>query len=184
MGWRAYLTAKIVYAAASALLGLAIPLGYGVIFFRGLAVGGVSSWLTLAWVVVLGLLATLPLGMVIGSLMPSARSANLLTPVMGGLVAISGVFYPITHLPHWLQPIGQVFPMYWVALGARSALLPASMASVEIGHSWRHPETVAVLAVWAVAGLTLAPWALRRMARRQSGSRVAAARDKHLQRVG
>jgi len=183
-GMEGYLVAKIMYAAASALLGLAIPLVYGVLVFNGLAVGGVGSWLTLAWVVGLGLLATLPLGLVIGALIPSSRSANLMTPVMSGLVAISGVFYPITHLPHWLQPIGQLFPMYWVALGARSALLPPAMAAVEIGHSWRHPQTAAVLAIWAIAGLAFAPWALRRMARRQSGSRVAAARDKHLQRVG
>jgi ABC-2 type transport system permease protein len=94
------------------------------------------------------------------------------------------VFYPITHLPHWLQPIGQIFPFYWVALGARSALLPHAMAALEIGHSWRHAQTVGVLAAWAVAGLVTAPWVLRRMARRQSGSRVAAARDRQLQRVG
>lgn len=47
-GMEGYLTAKVFYAAVSALLGLAIPLGYGVIFFRGLAVGGAGSWLTLA----------------------------------------------------------------------------------------------------------------------------------------
>jgi ABC-2 type transport system permease protein len=183
-GMTGYLTAKIVNAASSVLLGLVVPVGYGVLFFRGLAVSGASSWLTLAWVLVLGLLATLPAGIIIGSLLPSSKSANLLTPLAGGLIAISGVFYPITHLPHWLQPIGQVFPFYWVALGARSALLPPAMAAAEIGHSWRHPQTVVVLAAWAVAGLTLAPWVLRRMARRQSGSRVADARDKVLQRVG
>ncbi len=61
------------------------------------------------------------------------------------MVAISGIFYPITHLPAWLQWLGQVFPIYWLGLGMRSALLPATMASVEIGHSWRHLETFGVL---------------------------------------
>lgn len=183
-GMIAYLTAKIVDGSAAVLLGVAVPVGYGVLFFHGLSVSGAGPWLTLAWVLLLGLLATLPMAVVMGSVLPSSKSANLLTPVAGGIVAISGVFYPITHLPHWLQPIGQVFPFYWVALGARSALLPHAMAALEIGHSWRHPQTVAVLAAWAVAGLVTAPWVLRRMARRQSGSRMAAARDKHLQRVG
>jgi ABC-2 type transport system permease protein len=183
-GMVGYLVAKIVDASSSVLLGLVVPVAYGLIFFRGLSVGDAGSWLTLAWVLILGLLATLPVGIVIGSLLPSSKSANLLTPVAGGLVAISGVFYPITHLPGWLQPIGQVFPFYWVALGARSALLPHAMAALEIGHSWRHPQTAVVLAVWAAAGLAFAPWVLRRMARRQSGSRVSAARDRHLQRVG
>jgi ABC-2 type transport system permease protein len=36
---------------------------------------------------------------------------------------------------------------------------------------------VAVLGVWAVIGALLAPALLRRMARRQSGSTVAAARE-------
>ena len=43
---------------------------------------------------------------------------------MMGLIAISGIFYPITALPGWLQWIAQVFPVYWLGLGMRSALLP------------------------------------------------------------
>jgi ABC-2 type transport system permease protein len=56
--------------------------------------------------------------------------------------------------------------------------------AVEIGDSWRHLETVAVLGAWAVAGLLIAPLVLRRMARRESGSRVADRRERALQRVG
>jgi ABC-2 type transport system permease protein len=55
---------------------------------------------------------------------------------------------------------------------------------VEIGHSWRHLETLGVLGAWATVGLILAPIVLRRMARRESGSRVADRREKMLQRVG
>ena len=81
-------------------------------------------------------------------------------------------------LPTWLQWVGQAFPFYWVGLGARAAMLPSEMAAAEIGESWRTVETFTVLGVWAVVGLVLAPIALRRMARRQSGSTVAAARDR------
>jgi ABC-2 type transport system permease protein len=66
----------------------------------------------------------------------------------------------------------------------RSALLPTDAVGVELGESWRHLETAAVLGTWAVAGLILAPIVLRRMARRESGSSVAKRRDKALQRVG
>jgi len=55
--------------------------------------------------------------------------------------------------------------------------------AIELGHSWRHLETIAVLGVWAVAGLLLAPVVLRRMARRESGSSVAARREKAIQRA-
>jgi ABC-2 type transport system permease protein len=54
---------------------------------------------------------------------------------------------------------------------------------VELGDSWRTGATVLVLAAWAVAGLLLTPRVLRRMARRQSGSQVAAARDQAAQWV-
>jgi ABC-2 type transport system permease protein len=61
-------------------------------------------------------------------------------------------------------------------------MLPGDMASVEFGQSWRHLETLGVLSAWAVAGLILAPFVLRRMARRESGSSVAARRERALQR--
>ena len=66
----------------------------------------------------------------------------------------------------------------------RSALLPGDMVSVELGHSWRHLETFGVLGAWAVLGVIVAPIVLRRMARRESGARVAEYRERALQRVG
>jgi ABC-2 type transport system permease protein len=182
-GMLGYLLGKVVNISGQIAFAVAITLLAGAFLFTGLAIGSPGSWLTLAWVLVLGLLATLPLGAVLGSLFPSQRSAGpwwLL--LLGGLAAISGIFYPITHLPVFLQWTGQVFPMYWLGLGMRSALLPNAMAAVEVGHSWRHLATFGVLSAWAVAGLVLAPVVLRRMARRESGSNVAARREKAMRR--
>jgi ABC-2 type transport system permease protein len=103
-------------------------------------------------------------------------------PVIG-LIAISGTFYPITSMPQWVQWVAQVFPMYWLGLGMRSALLPASAVTVELGQSWRQLETLGVLVAWALPGVILAPIVLRRMARRESGSGVAIRREKALQRA-
>jgi len=178
-GMLGYLLGKVVNFSGQIAFVFAIMLLTGALLFTGLAIGRPGSWLTLAWVLVLGLLATLPLGAVLGSLFPSQRSAGpwwLL--LLAGLAAISGIFYPITHLPVLLQWTGQAFPMYWLALGMRSALLPNAMAAVEVGHSWRHLATFGVLSAWAIAGLVLAPAVLRRMARRESGSTVAARREK------
>jgi ABC-2 type transport system permease protein len=101
-----------------------------------------------------------------------------------GLTAVSGIFYPVTAMPGWLQGTAQVFPVYWLGLGMRSGLLSPSAAAVEIAASWRVPQTAAVLGAWVLAGLVTAPLVLRRMARRESGSRVAQRRDRALQRTG
>jgi ABC-2 type transport system permease protein len=183
-GIRGYLIGKIVTVSGTILAYLAILLIPGWFIVGGLDVGGVHGWLTLAWVLLLGLVATQPIGAILGSLISSPRSAGYLSLLVLGLIAISGIFYPITALPEWLQGIAQAFPIYWLGLGMRSALLPAAAASVEIGGSWRPVETAAVLGAWAIAGLILAPIVLSRMARRESGSRVAARREKALQRVG
>jgi ABC-2 type transport system permease protein len=183
-GMTGYLVGKVVTVSGSILISVAATLIAGGFLFSGLTTGSAATWLTLVPVLVLGLAATLPVGAVLGSLIPSARSAGLLTVGLGALTATSGIFYPITHLPHWLQYVGQVFPLYWLGLGMRSALLPAGLASVEIGHSWRHLATFGMLGAWAVIGLLVAPVVLRRMARRESGSSVAARREKAMLRVG
>ncbi|MFF2963923.1 ABC transporter permease [Streptomyces sp. NPDC057963] len=183
-GMVGYLVGKILSVSGCLLIDLAIFLIPGLIIIDGLSIGSGSAWLTLAWVLVLGLMATLPIGAVLGSVFTSARSQGLLILPILAMIGISGIFYPITSLPDWVQGLAQVFPVYWLGLGMRSALLSDAAVSVEIGDSWRHLETVGVLGGWALVGLLLAPAVLRRMARRESGSSVAARREKALQRVG
>jgi ABC-2 type transport system permease protein len=158
--------------------------GAGLLIVDGLGIGSIGSWLTLAWVLLLGLVATQSIGAMLGALISSPRGAGYLSLPVIGLIAISGIFYPVTALPGWLQGIAQVFPMYWLGLGMRSALLPNAAAMVELGGSWRQLETIGVLGAWAVLGLIVAPIVLRRMARRQSGSSVAEHREQLLQRIG
>lgn len=182
-GMLGYLIGKIVLVSGIGLVSLAIQLVPGMFLFDGLTVGSAGGWITLAWVVLLGLVATMPLGAIFGSLLSNPRNMGLIMLPMMGLIATSGIFYPITNFPVWLQGLAQVFPIYWLGLGMRSALLPGDLATVEIGHSWRHLETLGVLGAWAVIGLVVAPLVLRRMARRESGSSVAARREKAMQRV-
>ena len=73
------------------------------------------------------------------------------------LIAISGIFYPITALPDWVHPIALVFPVYWLGLGMRDALLPEAAGAAELGgecHTWRRS---ACSGLWAVVGLAVAP---------------------------
>ncbi|WP_067813383.1 ABC transporter permease [Actinomadura kijaniata] len=183
-GMRGYLVGKVVSVGGGLLADLAILMIPGLLIIDGLRPAGAGSWLTLGWVLVLGLVATLPAGAALGSLFSSTRSQGLVQLLVLGVISISGVFYPITSLPGWVQGIAQVFPVYWLGLGTRSALLPDTAVAVEIDRSWRHLETAGVLGLWAVAGLVVAPLVLRRMARRESGSSVAERRERALQRVG
>lgn len=182
-GMLGYLIGKIVLIAGMTLSSMVIILVPSLFMLDGLALDSVTAWLTLAWVMVLGLGATLPLGAVFGSLFTNPRNAGVIMLPTMGLVAISGIFYPISSFPDWLQGLAQVFPVYWLGLGMRSAMLPSELAAVEIGESWRHLEMVGVLGAWLVAGFVVAPWVLRRMARRESGSSVAQRRERALQRV-
>jgi ABC-2 type transport system permease protein len=179
-GMVGYLVGKVVTVAGWVLGGVVLLLVPGLFLVDGITV----DLLTLAWVVLLGVVATLPLGAVIGSLIPNPRSQGLIMLPLSGLIAISGVFYPITAIAGWLQGLAQVFPVYWMGLGVRSALLPDEALAAELTASWRHLETVGVLTAWAAAGLLLAPIVLRHMARRESGSTVTARREKAMQRIG
>ena len=147
---------------------------------EGVAPNGAGGWLRFLAVGALGLAATLPLGAALGAMLKSPALVGLLSLGVQGLALISGIFYPLDALPGWLATIGQVFPIYWVGIGFRSAMLDPAAVHLEVTGSWRTAEMV--LGAWTAAGLLVAPAALRRMARRQSGSRVTAARDRIMSR--
>lgn len=173
-----YLSGHVLANSLGLVPSLLVILVPGFFLFDGIMSRGPAGLWTLLWVAVLGFVAVLPIGMIIGALVPGVQKVGtwgmLPVLVMG---AISGIFFPIQELWGWVQGVAQALPMYWLGLGMRSAFLPDSFAVIEIGGSWRTGQTVLVLAVWAVAGLAIAPSVLRRMARRQSGSAVEAARD-------
>ena len=183
-GIAGYVSGQVLSQSLGLIPSFAVILIPAFFLFDGLMHRGIAGWLTIAWVVGLGLLATMPIGMIIGSLAPGVQKVStwgmLPILILGG---ISGIFFPIQGLWGWIQTVAQVFPMYWLGLGMRSAFLPEAAAALEIGGSWRTLETVVVLSAWAVLGLLVAPVVLRRMARRQSGSQVEAARHEAAQWV-
>lgn len=183
-GMLAYVVGRTVQTSLDSLTGLLVVLVPGLFLVNVLADAGVAGVLGLVAVLALGMASMLPWGAVAGSITKSPSGAMGITMLpMMGIVAISGIFYPITAMPGWLQGVAQVFPMYWAGHGARAALLPDAAAAAELGGSWRIPEMIGVLGVWSVVGFLLAPTILRRMARRESGSDMEQRRQAALQRV-
>ncbi|NLT31184.1 MAG: ABC transporter permease [Propionibacterium sp.] len=139
-------------------------------------------WGLLAVTFVLAGAAMLPWGAVLGSIFRTMMGLGFAMMGVYAVAAVAGIFYPLHVLPGWLQVIGQATPLYWIGLLTRRALLPGEAAAIEVGGVWRTEIAVLVLLTWAVVGLALASVLLRRMARRQSGSTVAAARERVLSR--
>ena len=182
-GMLGYLLARVVVTILATIFILAPVLILSLFVVPGLANLDGARLLVFLWVLALGLLATAPMGAVIGSLVKSSGAGFGLTffPLIA-LVAISGIFYPIRALPVWVQWIAQIFPVYWLGLGLRSVFSPQAAAALEIGGSFRPLATFLVLAAWAVVGLLLAPPTLRRMARRTSGSEMEAGKQRSIRR--
>jgi ABC-2 type transport system permease protein len=183
-GLTGYMAGVVTSTCLEALLGFAFILVPSLLIVEGFTLDAAGAF-TIAWVLILGLLATLPIGIIIGSVAKSARSVGGLGfIVLGGLVAISGIFFPNDQLWPPFQWLAQALPIYWIGLGMRSAVLPDAAAAAEIGGSWRTLETFGVLLAWSLAGLLAAPGVLRRMARRESGSLMEERRRALMQRLG
>ena len=146
-------------AGSSVLITIAqmiIMLALGVAAF-GIELPDASGWLTMIWVLLLGVPAGCMLGVAITAIIPSARAAPAVIQVpFLVLQFISGVFFQLSAVPGWLQWISGLFPLRWVAQGLRSVFLPDAYQYAEPGMSWQLELAAGVLAIWIVLGLAAA----------------------------
>jgi ABC-2 type transport system permease protein len=153
----AYFLGKVGLVLVTSLIQMAVLLTVGAVAFGLELPTDPALWLRFAWVVVLGTTAGTTLGIVYSSVPRSANSASaVVSPVVIVLQFISGVFFVYSDLPGWMQSIGALFPLKWLAQGMRSVFLPESFAANEAAGSWQLPLTALILALWTVVGLVLA----------------------------
>ncbi|PWI16985.1 multidrug ABC transporter permease [Streptomyces sp. Act143] len=171
-GMPAYLVAKTVVVVTTAVGGGALTLAAGVLVLGTSGPGSVRDWLVLLSVPAIGLLALVPLGAVLGAVLPNAREALgfLMIPLLA-LMLFSGIYFPVTSLPGAVQDVVQGFPLKWTAQGVRAALLPDAALAAEAGSTWDLPKVYLINGAWALAGFLVAPRVLRRMTRRATGAR-------------
>lgn len=152
----AYLVGKIGMVLVLGLCQTALTLLTAVVVFGVDLPTEASSWLTFAWVYLLGTAAGSVLGIGVSALPRSAQEANaVITPIVIVLQFISGVYFVFADLPGWMQSLASVFPLKWMAQGMRSVFLPDSFVSAEPAGEWQHGPMVLVLAVWIVVGTAL-----------------------------
>jgi ABC-2 type transport system permease protein len=164
-----YFLGKIGLVLVSSLVQLAVLLVVSALFFGLRLPSSAELWLRFAWIYVLGTTAGTVLGIAYSSIARSARSAaGVVSPVVIVLQFISGIFFVYSQLPPWMQHVGAVFPLKWIAQGMRSVFLPDAFAAQEVGRSWQLPQTALVLAAWAVVGLVVSTRSFR-WTRRDAG---------------
>jgi ABC-2 type transport system permease protein len=151
-----YFLGKIGLVLVTSVIQTAILLVIGALAFDLDLPSSPELWLRFGWVFVLGTTAGTVMGIAYSSVARSAQSAAaVVSPVVIVLQFVSGVFFVFTDLPGWMQTIGSIFPLKWLAQGMRSVFLPDSFASAEAAGSWQLGLTALILAGWTVVGLLL-----------------------------
>jgi ABC-2 type transport system permease protein len=145
---------NVAYASVEVLLYFVLgAVGFGVDFSQ-------TNWLSLAVVLGLVIVAFNGLGLFEAGCLIVFQRGALGAWVLNGLSAVlGGVFFPVTVLPDWLQPLVEINPI----THAVRALQRAIFQHVSVGML---ASELAVLVIFAAllvpAGIVIWRWALRR----------------------
>lgn len=144
-----FIAAQVLRATAQGLAMAALLLAVGAVAY-GVPIPG-STFPAFILYLVLGIATLCSLGIALSSFTPTPDSASTIAPFTVVMLAFfSGVWIPVEQLPHWLETVGKVFPLYHLALGLQTTLSPhATGSGLEL-------ENVLILAIWAIAGARIA----------------------------
>lgn len=144
-----FIAAQVLRATAQALVMTVLlvaigTLAYGVEFPGA----GIVGFLVYA---ALGTATLCTLGIAITPFTPTPDAASTIAPFTVVILAfISGVWIPIDQLPHWLEQVGKVFPLFHLAVGLQTSLSP------EAGGAGLEGGNVVPLLIWAAIGAFVA----------------------------
>ncbi|TXC89373.1 ABC transporter permease [Metabacillus litoralis] len=115
----------------------------------------VGSWLALIFFIVLGTLAFMSLGFIIAGIAKNPESAG---PIAGfvtfPMLFLGGVFFPISNMPDFIQPIVKVLPIAHLSSALRETM-NIGTPFLELGT-----ETL-ILGAWLVGGFALASYVFK-----------------------
>jgi ABC-2 type transport system permease protein len=146
------LSAQICGGALTVFLQLVVLIALGLILFQARTYG---SWLVAVVPMVLGVAAFVGIGFLLTSAARTSEAARgLATMVAFPMMFLSGVFFPITTLPGWLQTAVHFLPLTWLTDALHQVMNNgAGLADIALD--------CLVLAAWAVVSFALATWRFR-----------------------
>ena len=146
-----HLVGQTVYSLIYSLLTALIIGGTTALFFQlDLSRANLAG---AALVILAGSLSLISIG-IVASILPllyPERGAQMTSVVQASFLLISGVYYPITVLPEWMQSIAVFSPITYVLDGVRAAVLDGKPVS----------ELMAFIVPLLVLGVVLLPVGIR-----------------------
>jgi ABC-2 type transport system permease protein len=142
-----HLLGTTLFAIFYGVIHTGVVLGVVALFFNiSLAQANVLSAVTL---LVLGSFSFIGIG-ILAAVLPllfPERGAQMTNVINALILLVSGVYFPISVLPGWMQAISRVSPAYYVLEGTRAALLSGATVGA-LGWSYLLPLLlIGVLAV-------------------------------------
>ena len=146
------LGAQIAGGALTVVLQMVILIVAGLVLFQAKVYG---SWAVAAVPMLLGTMAFVGIGFLLTSAARTSESARgLASFVAFPMMFLSGVFFPITTLPSWLQTLVHVLPLTWLT-DALHRVMNDGAGFAAIGLD------CLVLAAWAAVTFAIATWRFR-----------------------
>lgn len=118
-----HLMGQAAFAVIYGVLHTTVIVGVVALFFR--VDLGNANIMSMLLILVAGSMSFVGLGM-LAAVLPllSPEKGMQMTNIIKALVLlVSGVYYPITVLPEWLQPLSKISPAYYMLEGIRAAML-------------------------------------------------------------
>ena len=151
----AYIAARIGSTVAIVGLMTVLVLGLGVAAY-GVTINA-STVPAMIVVLVLGTAAFTTLGIGIARFIPNSEAAPVIVNLtILPLTFISGIWFPTTGMPSWLQQVAKVFPVHSLANGLQHVFDPRT-----VGSGFNAHDTQSLL-IWTAVGILLMVRFLRR----------------------
>lgn len=146
------LGAQIAGGALTVVLQMVVLIAVGLTLFGARSYG---SWLVAAVPMLLGVVAFVGIGFLLTAAARTSQSARgLASFVAFPMMFLSGVFFPITTLPSWLQTLVHILPLTWLTDALHQVMNNgAGFADIALD--------CLVLAAWAVVTFAIATWRFR-----------------------